>query len=72
MDRKYIILYVLIAIVVIVSIYILWRFYLKNKFGYTDRQEVESKNINVNQDVSNLSQDDRQKRIKELLSKREK
>ena len=28
--------------------------YLKNKFGYTDKQMVESKNTNINTDISDL------------------
>ena len=28
--------------------------YLKNKFGYKDKQEIESKNTNINTDISDL------------------
>ena len=43
-------------------------FYLKNKFKWTDRQEIDQK---ITADVSiELPPDERQKRIDELLSKR--
>lgn len=48
-------------------------FNLKNNFGWKDRQEVESynRNENVNQDVTDLTDEEREKRISELLEKRE-
>jgi hypothetical protein len=41
--------------------------YLKNKFGYKDKQEIESHNINENIEYSD---EQRQKRIAELMEKR--
>jgi hypothetical protein len=41
--------------------------YLKNKFGYKDKQEIESHNINENIEYSD---EERQKRLAELLEKR--
>jgi hypothetical protein len=45
--------------------------YLKNKFGYKDRQEVESTNTNhnINEDLENLPPEERQKRIDDLMKK---
>jgi hypothetical protein len=43
--------------------------YLKNKFGYKDKQEIESHNINENIEYSD---EERQKRLAELLEKRQK
>jgi hypothetical protein len=43
--------------------------YLKNKFGYKDKQEIESHNINENIEYSD---EERQKRIAELMEKRQK
>jgi hypothetical protein len=40
--------------------------YLKNKFGYKDKQEVESTNHNLNDDITNLPPDKVRDRIKEL------
>jgi hypothetical protein len=48
-------------------------FRLKQKqFGWTDKQEIEAQNTNhnMNEDLSALSKEDRQKRIDELLRKR--
>ena len=49
-----------------------WIFSAKNNFGYTDKVEVESQNTNhnINEDISNLTPEERQKRIQELLQKR--
>lgn len=46
-------------------------FYLKNKFGYKDKQEVEShnKNENINQDITNMTAEERKARISDLLKK---
>jgi hypothetical protein len=44
-------------------------FYLKNKFGYADKQEIESKNVNHNINEEVLSSEERKARIKELMEK---
>jgi len=44
-------------------------FYLKNKFGYVDKVETSNTNHNVNEDVTELSSEDRKTRIKELMAK---
>jgi hypothetical protein len=46
-------------------------FNLKNNFGWKDRTEVEShnRNENLNQDITNLSPEERRKRIEELKAK---
>ena len=36
-----------------------------------EKAEVDNKNINLNQDITNLSSDERKKRIEELLKKRD-
>lgn len=41
-------------------------FYLKNKFGYKDKQEIESKNVNLNADYSELTDEELEKKAKEL------
>ena len=40
-------------------------FYLKNKFGYTDKQEISA---NVNQ-ISNISEEEINKKLQSILSK---
>lgn len=47
-------------------------FYLKNKFGYADKQEIESNNINHNINEEVLTSEERKARIKELLDKNKK
>jgi len=46
-------------------------FWLKNrkKTEWRDKQEVESTNINMNDDISNLTKEERSKRISELKKK---
>ena len=44
-------------------------FALKNWCKWTDKQEIESKNINVNDDVSGMSDEERKRRIEELMAK---
>ena len=44
--------------------------FIAKNYGYTDKQEIESSNTNLNTDLTSLSPDERQKRINELLSKR--
>ena len=43
--------------------------YLKAKFGYTETQKVEATNLNINDDLNNLTPEQRAERIKELLNK---
>jgi hypothetical protein len=47
-------------------------FYLKNKFGYADKQEIESKNVNhnLNDDVSQLSDEELDKKLEEARNKK--
>jgi hypothetical protein len=42
-------------------------FYLKNKFGYKDKQEIET--TTTKQDITMMSDEDKQKRIDELRAK---
>lgn len=44
-------------------------FFLKNTFKeyYRDKQEIETINTNMNSDIHNLSDDDKDKRLEELL-----
>ena len=44
-------------------------FYLKNKFGYVDKVETSNTNHNINEDVTELTTEERKARIKELLDK---
>lgn len=45
-------------------------FKMKQKcYGWTDKQEVVSTNLNINEDVSDLTTEERKARIKELLDK---
>lgn len=43
--------------------------FIAKNYGYTDKQDIESKNINITQDITMLSPDERAKRIQELESK---
>ncbi|NLD49890.1 MAG: hypothetical protein GX660_22330 [Clostridiaceae bacterium] len=43
---------------------------LNNAHGYSNMQKVESSNTNLNTDLTSLSAEERQKRIDELMSKR--
>lgn len=43
---------------------------LNNAHGYTTKQEVKAENTNLNTDLTNLSAEERQKRIDELINKR--
>jgi hypothetical protein len=43
-------------------------FILKN-YGYSDKQEIESTNTNVNTDITALTEEERKKRLQELLNK---
>ena len=43
-------------------------FYLKNKFGYADKQEVSSINTNLNYEIP-TTEDEIDKRISELINK---
>jgi hypothetical protein len=43
--------------------------YLKNKFGYKDKQEIESVNHNINEDLDKLPEDERHNRIRESMGK---
>lgn len=42
---------------------------MQKPFNYSDKQEIESKSININQDITVLSPDERMQRIKELEDK---
>jgi hypothetical protein len=45
------------------------QFFGKNCLGYKDTQQIESKNVNLNGDLDDLTPEERQKRIAELLEK---
>lgn len=49
-------------------------FWLKNRqpAKWRDKQEVEATNTNLNTDLSNMTAEERQKRIEELLQKKQK
>lgn len=42
---------------------------MQKPFNYSDKQEIESKSININQDITALTPEERAKRIKELEDK---